>query len=135
MNKKNVNRYRIKSKYKAEKIFCSHGHKHDSKREAKRCDVLNQLLEKGEISNLQLQVSYELIPKQTETIQRTGKKGKPLKPKEITVERPCSYKADFVYNDKDGNLVVEDCKGMRTTEYKIKRKLMLYIHKIKILET
>jgi hypothetical protein len=125
----------MRSKYRAEKVLCSHGHKHDSKREAKRCDLLNKMLEQGEISDLKQQVSYELIPKQTETIQRVGKRGQPLKPKEVTVERGCSYKADFVYKDKNGNLVVEDCKGMRTTEYKIKRKLMLYVHKIKIVET
>lgn len=132
---KNANRYKIRSKYRAEKVMCSHGHKHDSKREAKRCDLLNQWLDKGEISDLQLQVNYELIPKQTETIQRIGKKGQILKPKETTIERACNYRADFVYKDKDGNLVVEDCKGMRTTEYTIKRKLMLYKYKIKILET
>ena len=86
--------------------------------------------EKGEISNLQRQVKYLLIPAQREpnTIGPRGgiKKGKLL-------ERECSYIADFVY-DMNGSKVVEDTKGMRTTEYIIKRKLMLYVHKIKIKE-
>jgi hypothetical protein len=48
-------------------------------------------------------------------------------------ERRCVYVADFVYTE-DGKKVVEDTKGMRTKEYVIKRKLMLYIHHIKIKE-
>ena len=38
---------------------------------------------------------------------------------------------DYEEND---NLVVEDTKGVKTKEYIIKRKLMLYIHGIKIKE-
>lgn len=46
-----------------------------------------------------------------------------------------TYIADFVYTDAaTGKLVVEDAKGMRTRDYIIKRKLMLYIHGIKIRE-
>ena len=45
-----------------------------------------------------------------------------------------AQKEYYTYVDKDGNEVVEDTKGMRTKEYIIKRKLMLYIHKIKIQE-
>ncbi len=52
------------------------------------------------------------------------KKGKLL-------ERECSYIADFVYI-KNGKIVVEDTKGVRTKEYIIKRKLMLYVHNIRV---
>ena len=52
----------------------------------------------------------------------------------LLAERKCEYIADFVYTDKDGNTIVEDAKGVRTPEYKIKRKLMLYRHGIKIKE-
>ena len=41
---------------------------------------------------------------------------------------------DFVYQE-DGHTVVEDCKGFRTPEYRIKKKLMLWVHGIKIRET
>ena len=80
------------------------------------------LMEKaGLISDLQRQVKYVLIPSQKE-----GKK---------TIERECSYRADFVYTDNEtGETVVEDVKGMRTEVYKIKRKLMLWVHHIKICE-
>jgi hypothetical protein len=71
----------------------------------------------GKISDLQRQVKFELIPKQDG-------------------ERPCYYIADFQYHDADlGKMVVEDCKGCKTEVYRIKKKLMLYIHNIKILET
>lgn len=50
------------------------------------------------------------------------------------IERPCKYVADFVYR-QNGKTVVEDCKGVRTSDYKIKRKLMLWRYNIKILET
>lgn len=75
-----------------------------------------RLLERaGKISDLKRQVSFELIPKQNG-------------------ERACSYIADFTYW-QDGQYVVEDCKGYRTEGYKIKRKLMLWVHGIKIHET
>ena len=51
-----------------------------------------------------------------------------------TIEKPVKYIADFVYKTKNGVLVVEDTKGVRTADYIIKRKLMLYIHKIRIKE-
>lgn len=49
------------------------------------------------------------------------------------VERPVEYRADFVYI-QDGQLVVEDAKGVRTPDYIIKRKLMLWLYGIKIRE-
>ena len=63
-------------------------------------------------------------------------------------ERACNYVADFVYeerieiatasakprNDTEWRRVVEDTKGVRTVDYVIKRKLMLWVHKIRIRE-
>jgi len=93
----------------------------DSKKEFRRAQEL-QLLEKiGEISDLDYQVPFELIPKQ---LDEHGK----------TIERPVIYKADFRY-EQAGKIVVEDTKGMRTRDYVIKRKLMLFRHGIRILET
>ena len=123
------------SKYKAKKTLCLHEHTHDSKKEAERCDKLHEMQERKEISELEIQREFELIPAQRETVHRVGKKGQPLKDKVVLLERPCVYKSDFCYKDADGNFVVEDCKGRRTKEYIIKRKLMLYIHHIKIVET
>lgn len=92
----------------------------DSKKEATRYTELKLLQRAGEIFDLQRQVPFTLIPKQT----RDGK----------VIERPCVYKADFVYKDKDGTEVVEDTKGMRTKEYVIKRKLMLWQFGIEVKE-
>lgn len=50
-----------------------------------------------------------------------------------TIERPVRYIADFVYTE-NGKEVVEDVKGLRTDTYKLKRKMMLYFHNIKIRE-
>lgn len=96
------------------------GIRFDSKREANRWFELRMLERAGKIEKLKRQVKYLLIPSQY----RDGK----------CIEREASYIADFVYV-KDGHLVVEDCKGFRTPEYKIKRKLMLQLYDIRLVET
>ena len=93
----------------------------DSKKEAKRYEELRWLEMAGKITKLQRQVKFELIPKQ---IDEDGK----------VIERACDYIADFVYYDMTDGLVVEDTKGFKTKDYIIKRKLMLYIYKIRIKE-
>ena len=107
----------------------------DSKKEAERYSELKLLERCGAISNLELQKVYELIPAQYELYERYGKNGQRLKDGKKCIEKSCVYKADFVYIDNEtGQQVVEDVKGFRTKEYKIKKKLMLYIHGIKIKE-
>lgn len=93
----------------------------DSKREAERYLILRTLEKQRAIKDLRLQVKYELIPEQRDE-------------KNKIVERACTYVADFVYVDDQGIEVVEDAKGVRTKEYRIKKKLMLWVHKIKIKE-
>lgn len=107
------------NKYSNTKCKCASGHIHDSKKEAKRCNELTILENAGIIQDLRQQVKFVLIP-----AQKIGGK---------VVERECSYYADFVYTD-NGKQVVEDTKGMRTDVYKLKRKLMLYVHGIRIKE-
>ena len=102
------------------------GREFDSKKEAGRYITLKSLEKDGKINDLKLQVKYLLIPTQYEVPDEKKKKRKVL-------ERECSYYADFVYY-KDGKIIVEDTKGMRTPEYIIKRKLMLYVYGIKIKE-
>lgn len=106
------------SKYNAKKIRID-GITFDSKAEAKRYTELIMLQKSGVISDLQRQVEFTLIP--TQYID--GK----------CVERACKYKADFVYTE-DGKRIVEDVKGQKTKDYIIKRKMMLYVHGIKIKE-
>lgn len=105
----------------------------DSKKELNRFLELDLLQRAGEISNLQRQVEFVLIPNQYETIEKTLKSGK-IKQEQKLIERKCSYIADFVYTDKQGNTIVEDTKGIKTAEYIIKRKLMLYLQHIKVVE-
>lgn len=109
-----------RSKYRAKKITVD-GVTYDSKKEYKRfCDLA--LLERaGHIQDLQRQVRITLIPSQKDP--ETGK----------TLERPVYYIADFVYR-QDGREIVEDVKGYKTKEYILKRKLLLWVHGIRIKE-
>lgn len=120
------------SKYHAQKTFFN-GIWFDSAREADRYAELLLLQRAGKISELQRQVKYVLIPAQYEYYERYGKNGKRLKDGKRCIEKECAYIADFVYNE-DGKDVVEDVKGVRTKEYLIKRKLMLWVHGIRIKE-
>lgn len=109
------------SKYNSKKTVVD-GQKFDSKKEARRYQELLLLEKAGEIKNLSRQVKFVLIPSQRD---ENGK----------VVERECSYKADFTYEEEGGiKTVVEDVKGYRTKEYIIKRKLMLYQFGIRIRE-
>jgi len=108
------------SKYGNTKCVASDGKSFASMRERKRYEDLLVLWRMGKITCLECQRRYELIPKQEG-------------------ERACIYIADFVYHDiaegkKLGALHVEDTKGFRTKDYIIKRKLMLWVHKIRIEE-
>lgn len=96
------------------------GRKFDSKREAGRYAELQLMQRAGMITDLKTQVSYLLIPAQYDENHRC-------------IERSCRYVADFVYR-QNGELVVEDAKGLKTDVYRIKKKLMLQIYGIKIKE-
>ncbi len=113
-------------------------------REGNRYCELKLLQRAGKISNLELQKRYELIPAHYEEVE-TGefykvgsKKGQP-KTKKVCVEQSLHYVADFVY-EENGKTIVEDSKGFRDTssapyaKFVIKRKLMLWIHGIRIKE-
>lgn len=111
----------------------------DSKKEAKRYQELKLLEKAGKISDLELQKVYELIPSQYETYERYGKNGQRLKDGQRCIEKAVTYKADFVYKE-NGKTIVEDVKGYKDpasgaySRYVIKRKLMLYVHGIKVIE-
>lgn len=105
-----------KSKYGNKRTIVD-GISFSSKREAKRyCEL--KLLEKcGKISNLRCQARYPLVVKGVKI---------------------CTYVADFVYHDiltsDIGIRVVEDVKGVKTPAYKLKKKLMLAVYSIEIVE-
>ena len=99
-----------KNKFHANKVEVN-GTTYDSKKEAKRAGILEQQEKYGIIHNLQKQVAFELQPGY---VNNQGKK-----------IRPITYVADFVY-EKDGINYVEDTKGFRTPEYKLKKKVFEY---------
>ena len=106
------------SKYNAKKTVVE-GIDFDSAKEAKRYAKLRALEDAGKIQGLRLQVPFELLP----SFDCDGVKYRGMK-----------YVADFVYY-RDGKVVVEDCKGFKTAEYKLKKKLMAYINHVNINES
>lgn len=106
------------SKYHNKKVKVD-GILFDSKKEARRYAELQLLERAGKIQNLRRQVKFQLIPAQRDA------QGKYV--------RPVYYVADFVYSDHRG-VVAEDAKGYRTDLYKLKKKLMLYVHHLEIVE-
>ncbi|MDU8351288.1 DUF1064 domain-containing protein [Pseudomonas syringae pv. actinidiae] len=86
----------------------------DSLGEMKRYKELEVLVRVGEIFDLQRQITHSIV---------------------VNDVLICKYKSDFEYSTKAGERVVEDFKGFRTPEYKIKRNLMLAVNGVSILET
>lgn len=100
----------IRSKYGAVKVAG-----YASKAEARRAYELSAAQSAGVITELREQVRWKILPSQDG-------------------ERPVHYVADFQYRDCNGQLVVEDVKGVKTPVYILKRKMMLFVHGIKIRE-
>lgn len=84
-----------------------------SKGEAGRYSELLLLLAAGQIKDLTLQTKYYLV---------------------VNNINIGTYIADFVYIE-NGEIVVEDFKGVRTPVYRLKAKLMWALYRIKIFET
>jgi hypothetical protein len=90
----------------------------DSKREMNRWGELQLLQKQGHISDLRRQVQYQLHARGGKVVS--------------------TYLADFVYVDQQvmpGETIVEDCKGVRTRMYRLKKKWLLAEHGIRIRET
>ena len=84
---------------------------YDSKKEAHRAMVLKSMQEQGLISNLKEQQRFVL---QESYMNNKGKK-----------IRQIEYVADFTYT-QDERQIVEDCKGIKTDVYKLKKKIFEY---------
>lgn len=105
-------RFGRRSKYNSRRVE-KHGVLFHSKREAGRYDQLLLMEKQKLIYDLKRQVKYRL---------------------EVNGVLICTYSADFVYTLPDGREVVEDVKGYRTPEYRLKAKLMLACHGITVQE-
>lgn len=107
----------MRNKYHNKKVVAN-GIEFDSKKEAGRWMELQIMEKAGLITNLRRQVRYQLTP----TIHIAG----------VTL-RSSNYVADFVYSE-NGEEVVEDVKGMRTTEYVLKKKFLAFRYGILVRE-
>ena len=120
------------SKYLNRKVVNKDG-VFDSRKEYKRWCELKLLEQAGRINDLERQVRIEVLPAQREP-DTVGKRGGKIKGK--LIERKVTYVADFKYWDCDaGDYVYEDVKGVRTKDYILKRKILLWRYGIRIKET
>jgi len=102
----------VGSKYYAREALCNQGHKHDSVKEARRCDELTLIEKSGQIKLLKQQPIFTLQPK-------FRWRGKGI--------RAITYRADFSYFDLENKMfTVEDTKGFKTEKYQIKKKLLIF---------
>ena len=106
------------NKYRNQKIEVD-GMTFDSRKEYKRWQELRLLQRAGEITDLNRQVPFGLMP----SFKCNGH-----------LYRPTTYIADFTYYDKNHKYIVEDVKGVRTKEYMIKKKLLAWLHGYEIQE-
>ena len=107
-------RYGKYNKYNAKKTDFM-GFKFDSKWEAERYGQLASMQMAGVVEDLRRQVKYDII---------------------VNEQKICKYIADFVYTliHEDGKKekIVEDAKGVQTSDFKLKKKLMEAVFNIKI---
>ena len=85
----------------------------DSKKECLRYGELKILQKVGEITELELQPKFSCV---------------------VNGKKVCKYIADFRYTTPSGE-VIEDVKGVKTTVYRLKKKLVEALFGIEITET
>tara|TARA_Y100001936_G_C15717109_1_gene479028 strand:- start:38 stop:427 length:390 start_codon:yes stop_codon:yes gene_type:complete len=90
-----------KSKYYAKKVKYD-GITFDSKLEGARYKILKDMQDRGQISDLELQVPYECV---------------------VEGKKICKYFADFRYRCGE-DVIVEDTKGVITQVFTLKKKLV-----------
>ena len=100
------------SKYNTKKVEYQ-GMIFDSKFKLTYFIFLQELEKKGVIKNLQRQVKYVILPRQTDAIGKFK-------------YHPVEYKSDFEYDDIQGVHHTVDTKGFKTADFRIKQKLFFY---------
>jgi hypothetical protein len=91
------------------------GIRYDSRREAARAGQLDADAFVGTILYLQRQPSFDL---------------------HVAGVKVCRYVPDFQYLDaRNGEVIIEDCKGFRTPLYRLKRKMFEAEYGIQVRET
>jgi hypothetical protein len=97
-------------KYRAVKAQCNAGHTHDSKREAVRCNELNDLQAAGAISDLIMHPQYWFVINGRQVKHANG--------------RRVGYKSDFEYVE-NGIKVTEDVKGVIVRDWPLRRAIFI----------
>ena len=113
----------MSSKYKNRKVTAEDGTVFDSRKEYKRYEAL-----------LEEQVKFELIPPIYQTFEKRLKTK--IKQERRCVQKATHYIADFSYV-RDGKVIVEDVKAsfkFQDPVYRLKKRLMRYVHGIEIHE-
>ena len=105
---------RALSKYKNRKVE-RNGVQYDSKKEAARGAVLELKQRAGEVSELKRQVKF-ILQESFKTPSKRTKQG-------FETIKEIAYIADFTYF-MGGQFYIEDVKGYKTPEYKIKAKML-----------
>ena len=103
----NANRFK-RNKFGAKKTVCAHGHTHDSRKEASRCDQLHHMLDAGEIRDLEIQPQYWFVIDGKQVKHDNG--------------RRVGYRPDFAYV-QDSRQCAEDCKGFITADYTLRKAI------------
>lgn len=99
--------------------------------ELKRYFQLRDMERNGDISFIECQVKVPLMDTAREP-STIGKRGG-VKPGKV-IMLGCAYIADFSYHDRDDNIVLEDVKGFKEEDYKIKRKWVYDKYKVVVRE-
>lgn len=125
----------MRTKYGNRKVSVD-GRVFDSRKEARYYLFLKDAERKGEISDLRMQVPYEIVPAIYEDeVVHLKTKDKIVK---RCVQKAVHYVADFVYHDNaTGREEVVDVKGGQATKtdvYRLKKKMMLAFNGIAITE-
>lgn len=97
-----------RNKFGAKKTHCSHGHRHDSKREAACCEELHLRLYNGEISNLVTSPQFWFVIDGKQVKHRNG--------------RRVGYKADWSFYEGNRQVVV-DAKGFSARDWPLRRAI------------
>lgn len=102
-----------RNKYRAKAVVTEDG-RFASQAEYRRWCILKLMAKARQISALQRQVPFAL---------------------KVNNIKVCAYVADATYMTRDGVLVVEDTKGVRTAVYRLKARLFAAINGYAITET
>ena len=97
------------NKYSAKAADCGHGHVHPSRKEARRCAELHVLQRAGQISDLVREPVFTFEVEGRPVVHDNGQRAR--------------FRPDFQYRRADGQLVVEDSKGVRVRDWPLRKAL------------